>query len=254
MLRKMKAVVAFVSLLASVGVSAQLATGIAKLSPEIEARLTAKISAAVPHMAVEGVTLGPFPGIYAVKLSNGPVVYTDVAGDLFIAGDLYKIQGSRLIDVGEIEMQKDRKPKLAALDKKDMIVYPANGETRGAIYVFTDVDCGFCRKLHQEVPALNQAGVEVRYMAYPRAGLQSESYNKLARAWCSDDPQGTLTRLKSGLDIRGAVCPENPIAKQFQFGSSIGVRGTPAIFLESGELISGYRSSDALLKALGLDS
>ncbi|MDN3639776.1 DsbC family protein [Simiduia curdlanivorans] len=254
MLKKVKGVIAVVSVLASMGVSAQLATGIAKLSPEIEARLTAKISAAVPHMAVEGVTLGPFPGIYAVKLANGPVVYTDVAGDLFIAGDLYRIQGGRLIDVGELEMQKDRKPKLAALDNKDMIVYPAKGKTRGAIYVFTDVDCGFCRKLHQEVPALNAAGVEVRYLAYPRAGLRSESYNKLARAWCSDDQQGTLTRLKSGLDIQSAVCPQNPIAKQYEFGSSIGVRGTPAIFLESGELISGYRTSDVLLEALGLDS
>jgi len=254
MLKKVKGVIAIVSVLASMGVSAQLATGIAQLSPEIEARLTAKISAAVPHMAVEGVTLGPFPGIYAVKLANGPVVYTDVAGDLFIAGDLYRIQGGRLIDVGEIEMQKDRKPKLAALDKKDMIVYPAKGKARGAIYVFTDVDCGFCRKLHQEVPALNAAGVEVRYLAYPRAGLRSESYNKLARAWCSNDQQGTLTRLKSGLDIQGAVCPQNPIAKQYEFGSSIGVRGTPAIFLESGELISGYRTSDVLLEALGLDS
>jgi thiol:disulfide interchange protein DsbC len=84
--------------------------------------------------------------------------------------------------------------------------------------------------------------------------LASEGYKKLESAWCSPTPQATLTRLKSGLDIPSQSCGSNPIARQYQLGMEIGVRGTPAIFLESGELISGYRPSDVLLKTLGIES
>jgi thiol:disulfide interchange protein DsbC len=233
---------------------AQAATGLAKVTPELQARLKAKVAAAIPHMAVVGVENGPFAGIYAVKLNNGPVLYTDASGDFFVAGDLYKIEGTKLVNIEELARQKDRAPLLAAQNPNDMIVFPAAGATKASIYVFTDVDCGYCRKLHQEVPALNAAGVEVRYLAYPRAGIRSESYNKLARAWCSDNPTETLTRLKNGEHIGGAVCSDNPIANQFQLGGNLGVRGTPAIFLSTGELISGYRPAPELLQMLGLES
>lgn len=232
----------------------QAASGIAQISPALEQRLTAKISAAVPQMPVESVKLGPFAGIYAVQLKGGPVVYTDAMGDLFVAGDLYRIEGEKLVNLEEIQQQQLRKPRLAALDQKDMIVFPAVGEKRAAIYVFTDVDCGYCRKLHREVPALNRAGVEVRYLAYPRAGIHSDSYQKLVHAWCADDSREALTRLKNGIDIPSENCRDNPVARQYQLGMEIGVKGTPAIFLESGEAVSGYRPSDALLEILGLKS
>ncbi|MBB3168243.1 DsbC family protein [Simiduia aestuariiviva] len=232
----------------------QAATGVTKITPEIEARLKAKVAAAIPHMAVTGIENGPFAGIYAVRLNNGPVLYTDASGEYLVAGDLYKIEGQKLVNVEELARQELRAPMLAAQNVSDMIVFPAKGKARTAIYVFTDVDCGYCRKLHREVPQLNAAGVEVRYLAYPRAGLRSESYNKLARAWCSDNPTETLTRLKNGQSISGEVCAINPIAGQFNLGGELGVRGTPAIFLTSGELISGYRPAPDLLKMLGLES
>ena len=232
----------------------QAATGVASVTPELQARLKAKIANAIPHMAVIGVENGPFAGIYAVRLQDGPVLYTDATGDFFVAGDLFKIEGSKLVNIEELARQEERAPLLAAQNVKDMIVFPAEGATKASIYVFTDVDCGYCRKLHREVPQLNAAGVEVRYLAYPRAGIRSESYNKLARAWCSDNPTETLTRLKNGQNISGVVCQDNPIASQYQLGGNIGVRGTPAIFLSNGELISGYRPAPELLQMLGLGS
>ncbi|AFU97901.1 DsbC family protein [Simiduia agarivorans] len=240
--------------LASGQVTAQLAPSALPVSPDVEAHLKRKIGAAIPHMAVTGIQPGPFPGIYAVSLSNGPTLYTDAKGDMLVAGDLYSIKGQKLVNVRELELQKVRKPMLASLNKDDMIVFPAEGKQKGAIYIFTDVDCGYCRKLHQEVPALNKAGVEVRYLAYPRAGIASESYNKLAHAWCADDPNATLTRLKQGQQVSGTVCSDNPIAAQYQLGAEMGVGGTPAIFLESGEMIPGYKPAPELLKMLGIDS
>lgn len=231
----------------------QAATGLAQVTPELESRLKAKIANAIPHMAVQSVLPGPFAGIYAVTLTDGPVLYTDAQGEFLVAGDLYKIEGRKLVNLAELALMDERKPLLAALNKDDMIIFPAEGKQRGAIYVFTDVDCGYCRKLHQEVPALNKAGVEVRYLAYPRAGVVSASADKLAQAWCAKDKGAALTKLKQGQSLSTAVCKDTPIADQYRLGGQMGVRGTPAIFLETGEAIPGYRPSAELLSAMGLN-
>ena len=132
-----------------------------------------------------------------------------------------------------------------------MIVF-APKQSKAHVYVFTDVDCYYCQKLHQEVPALEALGIEVRYLAYPRAGIGSDSYQKIASAWCADDPQDSLTILKAGGDIPSNVCEDNPIAQQFALGSDLGVKGTPALITEAGVLLPGYMPADKLARALGL--
>jgi thiol:disulfide interchange protein DsbC len=102
------------------------------------------------------------------------------------------------------------------------------------------------------VPELNKRGVEVRYLAYPRSGVGSESYRQLASAWCAEDPQDTLTRLKNREVVADNVCKGNPVAAQYELGGKLGVRGTPAIITESGQMIPGYQSADDLIATLGL--
>jgi thiol:disulfide interchange protein DsbC len=118
--------------------------------------------------------------------------------------------------------------------------------------VFTDVSCFYCQKLHKEVPELNRRGVEVRYLAYPRQGIGSPGFRQLASAWCADDRQTTLTRLKNREELPENVCPGNPIAEQFELGQQLGVRGTPAIVTSAGEMLPGYRSADDLIGLLGV--
>jgi thiol:disulfide interchange protein DsbC len=133
-----------------------------------------------------------------------------------------------------------------------MIIFAAAGETRGTVTVFTDVDCFYCQKLHREVPALNEAGIEVRYLAYPREGLGGASYRKIATAWCADNPQQVLTQLKNRQAVADNVCPGNPVADQYKLGQQVGVNGTPALVLENGELVPGYMAADALAKRMGV--
>jgi thiol:disulfide interchange protein DsbC len=134
-----------------------------------------------------------------------------------------------------------------------MIVFSPEGEPRAHITVFTDVTCFYCQKLHKEVPELNKKGVEVRYLAYPRAGVGSAGFKQLASAWCADNPQETLTLLKSKKSVPENVCADNPIAAQYQLGQELGVRGTPAIVTEDGQMIPGYQSADELMVTLGLN-
>ena len=103
------------------------------------------------------------------------------------------------------------------------------------------------------MPELNKRGVEVRYLAYPRAGLASDGYRQLASAWCSDNPQETLTRLKNKQSVPDNVCTSNPIASQYELGQEVGVRGTPAIVMESGKMLPGYQTAEELIATLGLD-
>jgi thiol:disulfide interchange protein DsbC len=140
---------------------------------------------------------------------------------------------------------------MAAVDVKDTVVFPTGGERKAVISVFTDVDCGYCQKLHREVPRLNELGVEVRYLAYPRAGIGSRSYQKIVSAWCAEDPNSAITALKSGQEIPDSDCT-NPVAAQYELGQEVGVSGTPAIVLEDGRLLPGYLPADQLAQAIGI--
>ena len=109
------------------------------------------------------------------------------------------------------------------------------------------------QKLHKEIPKLNELGVEVRYLAYPRAGVESDGFAKLATAWCAENPQDMLTRLKAKEPLPSKPCADNPIAAQYQLGQELGVRGTPAIITQDGQMIPGYQSADQLMVTLGLN-
>ena len=146
-----------------------------------------------------------------------------------------------------------RKAGLAKVPAADMVVFsPKKTPVRTSIYVFTDVDCGYCRKLHLEMQAINDLGIEVKYLAYPRAGLGSESYRKIVTAWCSADPNTALTALKTGKSLPDKTCA-NPVADQYELGRQIGITGTPAIVTADGELLPGYMPAAELALALGLN-
>lgn len=190
-------------------------------------------------------------GIYKAKIVNGPTIYITKDGKHFFAGDFFEVGDDELINLGELAFERDRVAALSELKTSDMIVFGPE-EAKAFVYVFTDVDCYYCQKLHQEVPALKELGVEIRYLAYPRAGVGSPSYRKIASAWCAEDPNISLTALKAGEQIPDNVCENNPVAEQYMLGGQLGVSGTPALVTESGKLLPGYMPADKLANALGL--
>ena len=115
--------------------------------------------------------------------------------------------------------------------------------------VFTDATCGYCRKLHNEMDILNDLGITVRYLAFPRQGLNSKVYSDAVSIWCSDNPQEAMTQAKAGGNVASTSC-ENEVAEQYNFGKAIGVNGTPNIILPDGTVIPGYQPAQALLTAL----
>lgn len=230
------------------------ATGQEKaVDARIEAGLRERLSNPAVGLEVDSVAASAIPGMYRVQLKDGPVVYATEDAGHFILGDLFSVGPGGFVNVAEQQRSQKRKAKIDAVPAEEKIIFPAEGETLATVTVFTDVSCPWCQRLHQEVPELNRRGVEVRYLAYPRQGVGSPGFRQLASAWCARDRQETLTRLKNRETVPDNVCPGNPVASQFELGREIGVTGTPAIILASGQLIPGYKKADDLISMLNIE-
>jgi thiol:disulfide interchange protein DsbC len=214
-------------------------------------RLVDRLKALRPDIPIENVSSTPVPGIIALELAGGTVFYGTADGRYLFAGDMYELGEDELINLAESGRAEKREKLMAQVDTDDMVIFSPKGPVKAAINVFSDVDCGYCQKLHQEVPALNDMGIEVRYLAYPRAGIGSQSYDKIVSAWCAADPNAALTKLKARETIPSATCP-NAVADQYELGREMGVAGTPAIVLQDGTLLPGYMPADKLAEAVGV--
>ena len=218
----------------------------------LKTKILASLRAARPDLSYSSVQPSLLEDFSIVQVEGGPALYVHKEGDFFFDGDLYQIANGRFVNIKEESLKGKRKRLLEATPLNEMIVFSPSAKTQGILNVFTDVDCSYCRKLHQEVPMLNAMGIEVRYLAFPRAGINSESYNKIASAWCAKDSKVALTALKNGEKIEQNVCADNPVEKQYELGLQMGVKGTPAIVLADGSLIPGYRPAADLAKILGI--
>lgn len=188
----------------------------------------------------------PVNGLYEVTF--GPKVYY-VSSDAryLINGEVFDLKTRT--NLTEKNRSEARLKAMAALDESDMIVFKAKGEEKHAITVFTDIDCGYCRKLHQGMEEMNELGITVRYLAYPRAGVGSPSYDKAVGVWCAKDRKQAITDAKNGKNPSKGDC-DAPVKDQLALGSSVGVTGTPAIILSDGSLMPGYLPPKKLAAAL----
>lgn len=221
-------------------------------SQAVSQRILDSLSQARPELEYSEVMASPIAGLYEVRVSGGPSLYVTENGKHFIAGDLFGIEPGGFVNIQEQKRAGERIALMATVDPADQIVFSPQGETKAYVNVFTDVDCGYCQKLHREIQAINDYGIEVRYLAYPRAGPGSVSANRLATAWCADDRNNTLTRLKSGESVPLNVCQGNPVTDQYTLGSRIGVNGTPNMVTEDGFMIGGYLPAKQLAQRLGV--
>lgn len=221
---------------------------------EVINRVKVNIQDSLPNARVSAINTTPMSGIYQVEMTSGELVYSDDQGSFIISGDLYQLKpGSRPINVTENWRGKQRVDLLAGLEAKDMVVFSPEGETKGVVYAFTDVDCGYCQKFHSEIPALNAMGVEIRYLAWPRAGLKSPTADKMRSVWCAADRKTAMTKAKRrlALETPPADCV-TPIQEQLLLGHKMGVRGTPALYLANGSHAGGYVEAEELAKKLGI--
>lgn len=208
-----------------------------------------------PDFHVAAVRPSVIPGLYEVHMGDGMLLYATADGQHVIEGDIYRVEPGNFLSLSEQARAHIRLQKLAAIPLPDMIVFSPKPpqRARAVVHVFTDVDCGFCQRLHAEVPQLNAQGIEVRYLAWPRAEPGSESYQRMVTAWCAKDRAATLTALKGRQPVPMQICNRHPLVEQFRLGQSFGVRGTPALVFGNGVMHPGYLPADQLA-ALALEN
>lgn len=236
-------------------VTTALLSSLSNAADAPEVVIKRELEASRPDIKVQSIAPSEIAGFYTVQLANGPQVYATADGKYFLLGDLFSVQPAPkgFVNLAEQKRNGERAKLLATLNPKEMVIFKAQGKTKSVITVFTDVDCGYCRKLHKEVPQLNSLGIEVRYLAWPRAGIGSETYQKMVTIWCAKDRNAMMTRYKNGESVPLSTCKENPVSMQYSLGEKMGINGTPALIKTDGELLPGYMPAADLAKELGVN-
>lgn len=189
-----------------------------------------------PDLSPEQVVPSPIAGLLEVRVGS-QIAYLSADGRYLIQGEIIDLTTD--VNVTAERRGSARRDVLAGVDEKDMVIF-APAKYRDTVTVFTDIDCGYCRKLHREIADYNARGIRVRYLFFPRSGPGTQSWKKAEQVWCAPDRKSALTRSKMGQTLETKTCQPTPVARHYQMGRDFGIQGTPAIILESGELIGGY--------------
>ena len=189
----------------------------------------------------------PLPGIYEVA-KGAEVLYVSGDGRYALSGELYETGSGK--NLTERRRTEARAIALRAVPDSDAIIF-APDKPRYSVTVFTDVDCAYCRQLHKNIAEYNRLGVRVKYLFFPRTGPGTESWHKAEAVWCAPDRRDALTKAKLGAPIPGkGACPSTPVARSYELGQELGIRGTPGIFTERGDYLAGYLTPEELVKKL----
>jgi thiol:disulfide interchange protein DsbC len=209
-----------------------------------------QLSKVIPiELNIDSIKESQLPNFYEVILSDGSFFYVEKGGQYLVLGDIFKIKNEELVNLSREKNYSKAKDMLQKIDEKSLIKFSPK-EIKYKVYVFTDVDCGFCRKFHNQISSYLDQGIQVNYLAFPRSGTDSDTYKKMSIAWCSLNRQEVLTGLKKDKDFEQIDCEDNPIKTHFELAKSIDIQGTPTIISQSGFTIPGYIEAKELLEYL----
>lgn len=202
---------------------------------------------------ITSVQPSEWPGVYQVEV-DGHLLYASADGKHFITGDLYRAPGEvdqTPVNLSELKRADLRKKVLANLNPGDAIVFAPKGATKHKVWVFTDVNCPYCQRFHHQIADYNKLGIEVHYLAYPRAGQGSQDWNIMHEVWCAKDKKAAMTQAKNGQAVPVTPsCSSDAVARDYAAGQAAGLRGTPMIIDASGRTLGGYLSPGQLIQRL----
>jgi thiol:disulfide interchange protein DsbC len=220
-----------------VAAALMLGAGTVFAGPEEDIR--AALTKVVPNIKIDSIQPAPVKGLYEVLVGT-QLMYVTGDGRYFVDGRIVDLTTRE--DLTEPRLSGARKKLVDGVGESEMVIFEPSAKAQHTVTVFTDIECGYCRKLHSQIADYGKEGIRVRYMFFPRAGKGSPAYNEAVSVWCagdSGDRRTALTEAKAGKSIEEKSCT-NPVDRHMAVGEELGLRGTPAILTETGELIPGY--------------
>lgn len=198
---------------------------------------------------ITSIVATEMPNLYWVTFREVPPVFISGDGKFLLQGDLNKLENGTVTNLTEALNNQETKHQISTIPEKDLIIFSPTTKPKAVIYAFTDVDCGYCRKMHSEIKQVNAKGIEVRYIAWPRS---PDDVAKNKAVWCSEDRNSAFTTATSGLPVQAPAC-NDPVMQQRRIGMIVGVNGTPAVYDSNGKYLGGYIPADDLAKILKID-
>ncbi len=210
-----------------------------------EQKIRNSLRVLLPGLLPDTIRTTPIDNLYELTFDSR-VVYVTADGRYLFQGKLIDLETR--VEITDERLSELKMAAIAKIGEDQMVIYGAD-DAKHTVTVFTDIDCGFCRRMHQEMDQYNKQDIRIRYLFYPRAGIESDSYDKAVSVWCADDRKAAMDMAKAGKDVPARKC-ENPVATHHALGQSMRLSGTPALVLEDGEVVPGYVPADKLRRAL----
>lgn len=189
----------------------------------------------------------PIDGYF--KITNGnQKYYVDKDIKHMFLGDAVIFKDGKPIVLNETLDQAQKRLFVQSLNEDDGIIFEAQNE-KDRLYVFTDITCPFCNKLHQDIQKINEKGITLVYLPYPRAGLDSNVEKALNKIWCKRTKEeyhiGTVSKkayISNAINEPAdpSKCNKDFTKYYFNVANSMGIAGTPFIINKKGKVLGGY--------------
>ncbi|MDC1287791.1 thioredoxin fold domain-containing protein [Gammaproteobacteria bacterium] len=203
-------------------------------------RVTRLLQQRVGNAKIDDVRETSVKGVWQAQVGNNYVYLLD-NGKYALMGDLVNLESGR--NLTELSRRATIVETLAEFADDELAIFAARGESKATLNVFTDTSCPYCQKLHSEVDKLQEAGITVRYLPYPRGGKNGPGYDTLKSVWCARDRNQAMTDAKNDRfdGLPRGDCPQAAVIDRgYRAGNQVGIRGTPALIKSNGEKIEGY--------------
>lgn len=204
----------------------------------------AKLKQQLEKMGASNVSISPsaLPNFKTAVTDQGVLQISD-DGRFVIQGQVFELKNGKAIDITNNALLSE----LNAV-QKEMIVYPAKNE-KHIVTVFMDITCHYCHILHSKMKEYNDLGITIRYLAFPRGGMNTQVAKQMEAIWTAKDLVFALNEAEKGNLPKEQKTP-NIVKKHYELGLKFGVNGTPNMVTKDGELIRGYVEPKELLSML----
>jgi thiol:disulfide interchange protein DsbC len=190
---------------------------------------------------IEHIVKTPYSGMYEVIIDD-QLLYTDAQGEYLFEGNIIEAKSRR-------DLSGERRKVLFAIDfdklPLELAVKKVKGNGKRKLAIFTDPNCGFCRKLEKELSRVSD--VTLYFFMYP---IFPGSDEIVRNVLCSKNPVKAWDDwMLSDITPAQAVC-DTQTEKVKALGQKLHVNGTPNLIFGNGIQAPGYLPAEELEKNL----